>query len=76
MVHAFVFVDVAPGAAEKLPALLTEIDAVTEAHVVAGDHDVVIEVEADAVYDVLSTVTEAVRPLEGVEETRTYVSLE
>ena len=76
MVHAFVFVDAAPGTAPKLPTLLAGVDAVTEAHVVAGDHDVVVEIEAGSVYDVLSTVTEAVRPLDGVERTRTYVSLE
>jgi DNA-binding Lrp family transcriptional regulator len=76
MVHAFVFVDVAPGTAEKLPPMLSEVEDVGDAHVVAGDHDVVLEVEADAVYDVLSTVTEEVRPLAGVEGTRTYVALE
>jgi DNA-binding Lrp family transcriptional regulator len=76
MVHAFVFVDATTGAAEKLPALLDGVAAVREAHVVAGDHDVVAEVETDAVYDVLRTVTEEVRPLDGVEGTRTYVALE
>ena len=76
MVHAFVFVDAEMGAARKLPALLSSVDAVTEAHVVAGDHDVVVEVEAETVYDVLSTVTNEIRPLAGVEHTRTYVSLQ
>lgn len=76
MVHAFVFVDVAPGTAEKLPPLLAEVEGVGAAHVVAGDHDVVMEVEAGSVYDVLSSVTEEVRPLPGVEGTRTYVVLE
>lgn len=76
MVNAFVFVDVAPGAAEKLPALLEGADGVRAAHPIAGDHDVIVEVETDAVYEVLATVTESVRPLEGVEDTRTYVALE
>lgn len=75
MAHAFVFVDATTGAAETLPALLDGVEAVREAHVIAGDHDVVAEVEADAVYDVLGTVTEEVRPLDGVEGTRTYVTL-
>lgn len=76
MVHAFVFVDVVTGDAGKLPTLLSAVDGVTESHVVAGDHDVVVEVDADSVYDVLSTVTEGIRPLEGIERTRTYVALE
>lgn len=76
MVHAFVFVEAMPGAAEQLPPALESVDVVRSAHVVAGDYDVVVEVETDTVYDVLSSVTEAVRPLDGVEETRTYVVLE
>ena len=76
MVHAFVLVDATTGDAGKLPALLEAIDGVAEAHVVAGDHDVVVEIEADTVYDVLATVTEHVRPLAGVERTRTYVALD
>jgi len=76
MVDAFVFVDAAPGAAEKLPSLLDGADGVRAAHRIAGDHDVVVEVETDAVYEVLATVTESLRPLDGVEDTRTYVALE
>jgi DNA-binding Lrp family transcriptional regulator len=76
MVHAFVFVDVAPGVAETLPPTLSDVGEIREAHVVAGDHDVVFEVETETMYDVLSTVTEHVRTVDGVEETRTYVTLE
>lgn len=76
MVHAFVFVDAGLGDAGELPAALEAIDGVTEAHVVAGDHDVVVEMDAEGVYEVLSTVTNAIRPLEGIEKTRTYVVLE
>ena len=76
MVHGYVFLDAATGAAEKLPALLDNVEVVREAHVVAGDHDVVAEVETEGVYDVLATVTEQIRPLDGVESTRTYVALE
>lgn len=76
MVRAFVFVDVTPGAAEKLQAILSGAETVREAHVVAGDHDVVVEIEADTVYDLLSSVTEEIRPVDGVEGTRTYVSLQ
>lgn len=76
MVHAFVFVESTVGDVGKLPALLREIQGVTEAHVVAGDRDVVVEMEADAVYDVLATVTDEIRPLDGIDRTRTYVALE
>lgn len=76
MVHAFVLVEATTGDAGKLPALFREVDEVTEAHVVAGDHDVIVEMDAETVYDVLSTVTEEIRPLEGIDQTRTYVALE
>lgn len=76
MAHAFAFVDVSAGDAGKLPAMLSQVESVTEAHVVAGDYDVVVELKDEEVYDLLSTVTEAIRPLDGVERTRTYVALE
>jgi DNA-binding Lrp family transcriptional regulator len=76
MVRAFVLVEATTGAAEKLPTMLTEVDGVLEAHVVAGEYDIVVEVEAGEVYDVLATVTNEVRPLADVDGTRTYVALE
>lgn len=76
MVHAFVFVDAAAGTAEPLVDELREIDPIQEAHVVAGNWDLVLELETEEVHDVLATVTAEVRPLDGIGTTRTYISLD
>lgn len=76
MVHAIVLVDTAVGVAEELLPMVREAEGVSEAHVVAGDFDMVVEVDGPEVYDVLSTVTRKIRPLDGVGTTRTYVCIE
>jgi DNA-binding Lrp family transcriptional regulator len=76
MVSAFVFVDADVGVATDLLERLRDLDPVTDGNVVAGDWDVVLEVTGGEVYDVLSMVTEEVQALEGVVNTKTYVSLE
>lgn len=76
MVHAFVFVDCAAGTDRPVVSAIREVDGVDDAHVVAGDFDVVAEVTAPEVHDVLSLVTREIRTLEGVGTTRTYVVLE
>ncbi len=76
MARAFVFVDCAAGTARSVVTEIGEIEGVEEAHVVAGDFDVVAELTAEAVRDLLATVTSDVRSLEGVGTTRTYVALE
>ena len=76
MVRAFVMVKTAPGTVGRVTEAVRELEAVREAHVVAGDHDLVAEVEAAEMYDVLDTVASAVRSLDGVADTRTYVSMD
>jgi DNA-binding Lrp family transcriptional regulator len=76
MVHGFVLVDCGAGAETEVAAAIRAVDVVEEAHVVAGDFDVVVEIECEAVPDILRTVTREIRSLDGVGTTRTYVSLE
>lgn len=76
MVHAFVFVDCAAGTDRPVVSTIRGVEGVDEAHVVAGDFDVVAEVTAAEVHDVLGLVTREIRPLDGVGTTRTYVALE
>ena len=75
MVKAFVFVKVATGSAEDVVAEVSAVEGVTEAHVVAGDYDVVLELTADEVANLYPIVSSDVRTIEGVEETRTYIEL-
>lgn len=76
MVKAFVFVDAAAGTAGDVVESVRAADGISEAHVVAGTYDVVVEVDAPAVRDLLSVVTREIRTVDGVGTTRTYVALE
>ncbi|UIO99405.1 Lrp/AsnC ligand binding domain-containing protein [Halobaculum sp. CBA1158] len=76
MVHAFVMVKVSGDAdTAGIADAVAGIESVSESHVVAGDFDVVAEVDAPDMYTVLDTVADAVRGVEGVVDTRTYVSM-
>lgn len=76
MVHAFVMVKTAAGSSEPLVAEIEPLDGVTEAHIVAGDFDIIAEVEAEEVYEVLETVSSEIQGFDGVSDTKTYVALE
>jgi DNA-binding Lrp family transcriptional regulator len=76
MVHAFVMVKTGVGVSESLIDTVRELPAVTEAHIVAGEFDLIVEIGSDEVYEVLQTTTGEIQSLDGVEETKTYISLE
>jgi DNA-binding Lrp family transcriptional regulator len=76
MVYAYVMIETGAGKSGELLTRIGDVPAVLEAHVVAGEFDVIAEVEADAVYDVLDSVSSTIGAFAGVEETRTYVALE
>ena len=75
MVHAFIMVKTAAGRSEDVLQAARGLDQISEAHVVAGDFDVIVEVEADEVYEVLETASTQIQGIDGVSDTRTYVSL-
>lgn len=76
MVHAVVMVETGTGKSTEIVEAITALDRVLEAHVVAGDYDIIVEVEADEVYEVLETASTAIQGIDGVSDTRTYVSLD
>ena len=65
MVHAFVML-----------GMIREFPPVSEAHIVAGEYDIIVELSVDEVYDVLQTTASDIQSLDGVLETKTYISLE
>ncbi|MDZ7731340.1 MAG: Lrp/AsnC ligand binding domain-containing protein [Natrialbaceae archaeon] len=75
MVHAFVMVKTTAGASEALLKSITAIHQVDEAHIVAGDYDIIAELDAEEVYGILETVSNALTTLDGVVDTRTYIAL-
>ncbi|MFC6953926.1 Lrp/AsnC family transcriptional regulator [Halorubellus litoreus] len=75
MVHAFIMVKTAAGKSEDLLAQIRDIDLVDAAHIVAGNYDIISEVDAPEVYDVLHTVSSEMQKLDGVSDTKTYISM-
>ncbi|WP_227353752.1 Lrp/AsnC ligand binding domain-containing protein [Haladaptatus salinisoli] len=76
MIGAYTTVITSAGTAEDVAERIRELPNVTEAHVVAGEFDVIAEIEADDVYDVQKTVSSGIGSLEGVGRARTYVRLD
>lgn len=76
MVRAFIMVKTGAGKSTELQNQIREIGGVLEAHVVAGQYDLIVEAEGDEVYTVIHAVATDLNELEGVTDTRTYICLE
>ncbi len=75
MVHAFVMVKTAAGKSEGLLGSIRDLESVGDAHIVAGNYDIIAEVDAPEVYDVLGAVASGIQGLEGVTDTKTYIAM-
>lgn len=75
MIHAIVFLDTGAGTTRDVVSAVRGIEGVTDAYVIAGDFDAIVEIRAEKVRDVLRTVTDKIRPLDGVGTTRSYICL-
>lgn len=76
MVKAFILVKAAAGTAERLLVEARTAIGVEEAHVVAGQYDLVVEAERDSVYEIMESVASGIRDLDDVTDTRSYICLE
>lgn len=76
MIGAYTTVITSAETAGDVVERIRELPNVTEAHVVAGEFDVIAEIEADDAYGVQKTVSSGIGSLEGVGRTRTYVRLD
>lgn len=76
MVRAFVMVKTGPGKSEGLLGEIRTLANVDEAHIVAGAYDIIAEIEAEEVYDVLQAASTGIQSFSGVTDTKTYISLQ
>ncbi|GGN92673.1 MULTISPECIES: Lrp/AsnC family transcriptional regulator [Haloarcula] len=76
MVSAFIMIKTVAGKSDELLSAVEESEGITEAHIVAGQYDIIAEATGPEVYDVMQSVATRVRNLEGVSDTRTYICLE
>jgi DNA-binding Lrp family transcriptional regulator len=75
MVEAYISIRTGAGMSESVVEHLRTLDAVNRASIVAGDIDIVAEVEADSEHELLELLSEEIHPLEGVGGTRTCIVL-
>ncbi|WP_254808481.1 Lrp/AsnC ligand binding domain-containing protein [Natronosalvus amylolyticus] len=76
MVHAFIMVKTAAGKSEGLLAGIRDLEQVSDAHIVAGNYDIIAEVDAEEVYGVLKAASGGIQGLEGVTDTKTYIAMD
>jgi DNA-binding Lrp family transcriptional regulator len=65
----------AAGSTQAVHSQVQDIDGVTEAHVVAGAYDLVVEMDSENVTNLLDAVSSELGNVEGVGTTRTYIAL-
>ncbi|PSQ19539.1 ArsR family transcriptional regulator [Halobacteriales archaeon QS_8_69_26] len=76
MVRSYVLAVTATGRSLELLPEVREVEGVREAHVVAGEYDLMIEADGESTSDVLRNTIERIRDLEGIGDTKTYVSID
>ena len=75
MVRAFIIVEAGMGQAEALLERIRTLEHVADANIVAGDVDIIVEAEAEEVYDIINSVATEIRSFDDVNDTKTYVCL-
>lgn len=75
MVIAYVLVKANTGEADRLLNDVSAVDGVADAHVVAGDVDLIAKIDVDAPTDVKRIVANNLQSIDGVEDTETYISM-
>lgn len=76
MVTAYIMVKAHTGEADRLRNEIEAIDGVIEAHIVAGDVDLIGKVEVETPAEVKDVAATHIQSIEGVESTQTYVAMD
>ncbi len=76
MVTAYVMVKAHTGDADRLKREIEAIDGVEEAHIVAGDVDLIAKVSVETPAAVKDVAATHVQDIEGVESTQTYIAMD
>jgi len=75
MVTAYVMVKANTGEADRLLHEIADIDGVVDAHIVAGDVDIIARLDVDSPADVKQIAATTIQNTDGVEDTETYISM-
>ncbi len=76
MVVAYVMIKAHTGEAGRLRDDIEAIDGVVSAHIVAGDVDIIAKLDVDSPGRVKDIAADAIRTIDGVEDTHTYIAME
>ena len=75
----YVLIRIDEKASRELHAIVKKIQAINDvklAHAVTGPYDIIAYVEADNIRALGQAVTNGIRPIEGIKETNTCVSVD
>jgi len=76
MVTAYIMIKANTGDADRLRSEIEAIDGVREAHIVAGDVDLIAKVEVESPAEVKDVAATHIQGIEGIESTQTYVAMD
>ena len=76
MVTAYVMVKAHTGDADRLREAIEAVEGVTEAHIVAGDVDLIAKVTVETPAEVKDVAATHIQSIEGVESTQTYIAMD
>lgn len=76
MVVAYALVEADTSDGAELVADVTDIEGVTDAHLVAGDVDLIVRIEVADPGSASSVINREIATLEAVSDTETYMSMD
>ena len=76
MVTAYVMVKANTGEADRLRDAIEKLDGVENAHIVAGDVDIIAKLIVESPAAVKEIAATGIQGISGVEDTQTYIAME
>lgn len=76
MIEAYVMILTGADTAPSLLPMIRDVEGVKRANIVAGEFDIIANVEAESPQALLALVTNDIQSLDGVSRTRTSIILE
>jgi len=76
MVTAYVMIKSMIGEVEGIRDAVKAIEGVVDAHIVAGDVDVIAKLEVDSPDSIKALVGEEIHGIDGIDSTTTYIAMD
>ncbi|WP_331234982.1 Lrp/AsnC family transcriptional regulator [Natronorarus salvus] len=75
-VVAYIMVKANTGEADRLRDDVLSLDGVDDAHIVAGDVDIIAKITVDSPAHVKEIAADGIQGISGVEDTQTYIAMD